>query len=377
MATFSIGDMSGAMSTVYRKMVSQVQRKAPTFRLLAAVGALNRSTTGLNMTWDVKFSGQTAGAVNVDGGAFLTAASDQPVAASLAFGTYAAPVKVTDDMLWRGSVNGGLSADINPFADAIGMNVKDGVEQWVKNVNQDIFAGAGTSNTLTGLSTGVAATGTYASINQSTYSGWASTVDGNSGVLRSATLGLIKKQCRTIATNSKVGRPDLAICTPALMDAIENLFEAYTRINYSPSDGMTMPGGAGERVSMNPPVITTAGGKINADGFRVFHWQNQRLWFVEDPDCTYSGATNAANIVYLVNSGDIELQYIPPPGANQFDTDPKIIQAAEQDLGPIASMQLEIVKRGRTQYATELDITGKIGLKLNSRNAHGCLQDVQ
>ncbi len=377
MATFSIGDMSGAMSTVYRKMVGQVQRKAPTFRLLAAIGALNRSNTGLNMTWDVKFSGQQAAAVNVDGGSFLTAASDVPVAASLAFGTYAAPVKVTDDMLWRGSVTGGLPADINPFADPIAINIKDGIEQWVKAVNQDIFAGAGTSNTLTGLYVAVNNSGTYASVNSSTYTGWKSTVDGNSGTLRSLTLALIKKNLRTVAVNSKLGRPDIAICTPAIMDAVEALFEAYTRINYSPSDGMAAPGGAGERVSMNPPVITTAGGRINADGFRVFHWQNQRLWFVEDPDCLYSGITNTTNVMYLLNSGDVELQYIPPPGANMYDTDPKVLQAAEQDMGPIANMQLELTKRGRTQYATELDITGKVGLKLNSRNAHAVLQDVQ
>lgn len=379
MAVFSISDMSGSMSTVYRKMVGQVQRKAPTFRLLAAIGALNRSNTGLNMTWDVKFTGQTAGAVNIDGGAFLTAASDVPAACSLGFGTYSAPVKVTDDMLWRGGVNGGLDASINPFADAIGMNIKDGVEAWVKTVNQDIYAGQGTSNSMFGIATSVANSGSYAGVNPSTaaYSAWKSTVNGNAGTLRSLTLGLIKNVNRTVAVASKMGRPDIWLCPPAIMDALEALFEAYTRVNYSPSDGMSAPGGAGERVSMNPPIITTAGGKINADGFRVFHWQNQRCWFVEDPDFAYTGATNPVNAMFAINSADIELQFVPPPGASAYNTSASVIAAAEQDLGPIASLPLDFQPRGRTQYAHEFDITGKIGLKLNSRSAHGVLADIQ
>lgn len=378
MAIFSISDMSSALSgPVFRKMVGQVQRKAVLLRLLSEIGGLKKANTGHNITWDVKFSGQDAGAVDMDGGSLRTAASDTPVPASLGFGSYAAPVKVTDDLLWRGGTSAGMPAEFAILNDAVGQNIKDGIERWLKVANIDLYAGTGSGNLMTGLHKSVVATGIYANINQSTYSSWAATVAGNSGTLRSLTLALIKTQLRTIAAASKLGRPDIAVCPPAIMDAVEALFEAYTRINYSPSDGMSGPGGAGERVSMNPPVITTAGGKINADGFRVFHWQNQRLWFVEDPDCVYTGATNPNNVMYFLNSADIELQFLPPPGASAYLPDAQALAAAEQDLGPLAGLQLELTRRGRTQYSHELDITGKIQLVSHSRNAHGCLMDIQ
>jgi hypothetical protein len=375
MAVFSISDMSGVLPSAYPKLIGQIQRKAVLFRLLAQLGGLKRSMTGQNVTWSVKFGGQDAGAVDMDGGSLRTAASDQPVPASLGFGSYAAPMQITDDLLWRGGAAAGL-ADMNPLTDAGQQALADAIERWVKVVNVDLYAGTGSSNTLTGLHKGVVATGIYANINQSTYSDWAADVAGNSGTLRSLTLGLIKQRLRTIAANSKAGRPDVAVCPPAIMDAVEALFEAYTRINYSPSDGMSAPGGAGERVSMNPPVITTAGGRINADGFRVFHWQNQRLWFVEDPDCTYTGATNPNNVMFFLNSSDIELQFLPPPGAPAF-APTQSVSASEQGMGALGGLQLELTHRGRTKYAHEFDVTGKVQLVLHSRNAHGCLQDIQ
>src|SRR6185312_12103557 len=91
-------------------------------------------------------------------------------------GSYAAPVKVTDDLLWRGGASAGLGSDINPLTDAVAMNIRDGVEKWVKVVNVDLYAATGSANTLTGFSSAVAPSGIYANINQSTQSGWASTV---------------------------------------------------------------------------------------------------------------------------------------------------------------------------------------------------------
>lgn len=380
MAIFSIADMSAAMpSTIYRKMVGQVQRKAPALRVLSQMGTFRRSNTGQFITWDVKFGGQDAGTVNMDGGALRTAASDTPVPAQLGFGSYAAPVKVTDDLMWRGGVSAGLGSDINPLTDAIAMNIRDGLEKWVKTVNIDLWAGAGTSSALTGASSAVVATGTYANINQSTQSTWAATVQGNSGTLRSLTLALIKTHRRTIAVASRLGGPDVMFWNPTLMDSLENLFEAYTRIQYEPSAAGQPAGrdGSGEQVTMNPAAITTAGGRINRDGFRAFYWENQGLWFIEDPDQTYSGATNPANAGFAFNTGDVEIVFLPPPGANAYMQDRQVLEASEQDFGPLAGLQLELVKRGRTQYSHEFDMTGKIQLVLNSRNAHGALQDVQ
>ena len=40
-------------------------------------------------------------------------------------------------------------------------------------------------------------------------------------------------------------------------------------------------------------------------------------------------------------------------------------------------MPLEMSKRGRTGYKDEWDLSGILGVRLRSRNAHGKLQDQQ
>lgn len=374
---FSMADMSGAIpSTIYRRMVTQTQRKAPTARLLSQIGAFRRGDTGNTMTWNVKFSGQDAGVVNLDGGSFRTAVSDTPVSASLVYGSYGAPLKVTDRFQWMAGPNAGLGMDINSLADPWMINLADGVQAWVKLVNQHVYSGSGSSNQMVGLATAIASSGTYANIAAATYSQWASTVTANGGVLQNLTLARVKTLLRTVATNSALGRPDIAICQPAVFDAWENLFDAYARINVDLGNA-PMPSAGAERVSIQPAMITLPGGQIKTDGFRVMYWQTARLWIIEDPDAVDTGATNANNSIFFLNSADVEVDYVPPPGNSEFRTDHKTIAAAEQDMGALATMPLDLAKRGRTQYADEWDITGVLGVRLNSRNSHAKLQDQQ
>ena len=377
MATFSLADMSGAFSTVYRELVPQVQRKAPTLRLLAAAGRMRRSNTGDQIRWDARFPGQAAGAVNPDGGAFLTATSGLRAPASLAFGTYEAPVLVTDALRWRAEASAGLDASVNVFANLIDQAVPEAIETLVKTINQSIFTGNGAANTMLGLSSYVTNSGTVAGINSATYPNWVSYVSGNAGVLRSLTLAMIKTATRTISQNSAFGRPDIFLTNGAIMDAVEALFEAYTKVEYNPSGGMTFPTGSMEKLSTNPGAITTAGGRINVDGFRVFKWENQNLWFIEDPDAVNTAVTNTNNIGYLLNSADMGFPYLPPPEPNRYGTPQEVVAAAEQQLGPLANLQLSMTARGRTKHATEWDVMTMLAIQLKSRNSHGLLFDIQ
>lgn len=374
MAIYSIADLSGALPTVYREMVQSVNRKVPALRLLSKMGKFKRCTTGPNATWNVNFSGQAAGNVNLDGGAFITPTSDVKVPASLALGTHEAPVKVTDRMQWQGSANGGLGQDINAALwQPIEENTKEALESIVYLAGQQLFSGSGSSNQMSGFATSVASSGIYANINSATYTAWVSTVSGNSGTLRSLSLSLIKNVATSIASASgnAYGRPDLVFCRPALMDALENLFDPALRINTE---------FANDIMAKSPASISTVGGRIGVDGFRVLEWSSAGLTFVEDPSAVDTGATNPNNTLFFCNSAQMEIHYTPPPGANMYRSAATVeqMQMVEQQMGPLGTEPLLLLKsRGRNDHSDILDMTAVFGLVLKSRAPFGKLQDVQ
>jgi hypothetical protein len=371
MAVFSVADMSASFTVPYRRKISQIQRKCPTLRILAQLGALKEGTTGEQMRWIAKTSGQVAGNVSLDGGSFLTAASDVPNACSLAYGTYEAPAKVTDGILWDMGPSSGIPGDMNAFDNVMMEAQVDALEACLKLIEQHLYIGSGSSNQMTGLSTGVADAGAYAGL---THADWVATETLNSGTLRSLTIPLMKTHLRTIANASKAGRPNLGLCPPAIMDAIEALFDPYLSINTQMGG---MPGPARERMVVNPGSIQTVGGTINMDGFRHFHWATAGVYFVEAPDCTYSGQTNANNGIFFLNTNELALEFKRPPGPRLAATDATAIAAVEQDMGAIGGLLFERLARPRVDHSMQWDLTTKVGLQLLSRNAHGWLGDVQ
>ncbi len=217
---------------------------------------------------------------------------------------------------------------------------------------------------MVGLVNAVLPTGTYANIAQGTYSQWAAYQDTN-GSNRSLTLAMIKKAASTIATNSSVGRPDLAVLGCSLFDTLEGLFD-YT--SSGPSAAMRFDIG---NVEKNPGVVRTAGGLINAGtGFRTMYWANQGITFVEDPDCT-------ANTMYLLNSNAVEIEYLVPANRTPYLMDATRAQAVEQDLGPIANLVFELIPRGRTAFADQFDLLTMMGVKVKNRAACGEIDHVQ
>lgn len=371
MAVYSITDMGAASSTVYRRKITQTQRKAPALRLLAGLGCFNKGNTGINMTWTPKFSGQIAANPNLDGGAFITPASDTPVAASLGYGTYEAPARITDDAFWRLQQSAGIPSDFNTFSDLFMEARVDALQAAIKLAEQQLFSGSGSSNQQTGLSTAVASSGAYAGI---TNGQWVSTVLTNSGTLRPLTLTLMKTMLRTVAAASKAGRPPLVIAPPAMMDAVEALFDPFLQM---PQPMSALGGVTKEVLTRNPGSVTTVGGQISMDGFRHFKWESAGVYFLEAPDCTNSAMTNPTNGMYFLNPDELSVDWLPPPGQRVAAMDAQAIAAVEQDFGALGDWQFEQVARGRIDHAEQFDLTAKLGLKLWSRNAHGWLGDVQ
>lgn len=378
MSVFDMASLAASFPQLYRELVPQMQRKAPLLRCLP----FKPSTTGQNIGWDVTFDGQAAGGVNLDGGALLSAAADPQVAATLGYAGYGAPIQVTTKAQWAGGAQDSASF----LKNLIDRNLNEAVMKTVKAMNIDLYAGTGSSagvgTTFASLSTAVTSSGSYATINSATsgQGNWVSTVQGNSGSLRSLTLALIKTLLSTVAKASPYGRPDWAVCPPAIFNALENLFDAFTHSYYNPlggTVGVQMAGGRQDKMIMNPAVINTAGGQIQRTGFRALFWENAGVTFLEDPDCTNVGATNPNNVIYFMTSGAVEVQYLPPVDISNYMPDQKSVQAAEQDLGSLSSLKFDFRSRGRTKAADEFDILCAPQLVVKSRAACGLLQDVQ
>jgi len=357
LATFSFADLSASYPTLYYDLRPQMQRKVPLLRLLP----IRACSTGQAITWDVTFDGQAAGAVNIDGGNFLTAAADPQVSASLGFGAYSAPIKVTTKAQWTGSAQNSAAF----LQNLINRNMMEAMMKVVKVINQDLYKGSGPgSNQITGLGTAVAATGTYATINQSNQSNWASQTKGNSGSLRSLSLSLIKQTISAAAAASPKGRPNLGVMGSALFDTFEGLFDGTLYTQAGKND-------------LQWGSVMTNGGLIKATGFRSLYWSSADITFIEDPDQTNAAQTNASNTIYFLNSDSVEIQYLPPTSVSSYMPDQKVMQAVEQDLGGLAGLQFDFRARGRQVYADEFDLTTSLNLVVKDRAACALLADVQ
>lgn len=359
MAIFSFNDLASAYPQFYGGEVRpQMQRKAPLLRYLPTKAC----ATGDSVRWLTSFAGQSAGNVNIDGGNFLSAVADPRVPATLAMGAVSAPMKVTTAAQWKANAQ-----SVQPnLMDLFGQNLMEGLNAAVKLINQQLFNGTGSANQLTGLSSAVAATGTYANISQSTYTNWASQTKANGGSNRSLTLALIKQTTTAIAQNSPYGRPDFAVLPPALMDTLEGLFDG------------TLFTKAQEAGNFQAGVVRTNGGQIvQSTGFRTLYWASQGITFIEDPDCTNTAQTNANNVIYFLNSNAVEIQYLVPAGMGQWVADQKSMQAQEQGLGGLGSLLFDFRMRPRTQYSDEGDVTCSLNVVVKDRAACGLLADVQ
>lgn len=377
MAIFSLADINAIMPQFYRELVVNIQRKAVAARILQWKTPIDAK----GPAWAVSFAGQDAGTVNSDGGARRTAAADPTTAATLGWGEYSAPVKVTEKAQWVGA----YTKDHDYLKNLISRNAKEATEALVKLINQHIYTGTGTSNQMTGLSLANLNSGTYANINSSTWTGWkCSVTSNNSGTPQNLTLAQIKADLAAISIdpNNHFGRPDFAFLRSTPFNTLATAFDAFTMITYDPkASSMSLPQGGAQRVTNNPNVISTAGGQIQRHGFRVLRWDSEDLWLVEDPDCTHTGQTNPTGTMHYLNSASCWMEYLPPPSdtgelpINAANS--KVIQATEQDLGPIANLQFKISGRGNQNWATELDILGMVQFVCTNRASIGYRTDIQ
>jgi hypothetical protein len=98
----------------------------------------------------------------------------------------------------------------------------------------DVYTGTGAAGNINGLLTasgaapGIAATGTYATINRATYSQWQATVMANGGVPRALSLDLMREMRRRIYVASGM-KPDLIVTDPIQHEPYSKLFGTERR----------------------------------------------------------------------------------------------------------------------------------------------------
>lgn len=213
MATVDMARIADALATIFQpKIVAQMNRSCVALQLLPyAPGA------GKNLQWDVEFkaSGESTDSTLNDGADVSTYQDDDVVPAVLQWGTYSEAFSIT------GKARAVAAAAGNPqeLVDLFGQKIERAVRRLTKNLGKAVYQGTGATNHIHGLFGGatltsgapLAAAGTYAGINRSTYADWKANSLANGGTARALSFELMRDMRRKIYEASGE-MPDLILC---------------------------------------------------------------------------------------------------------------------------------------------------------------------
>ncbi len=256
------------------RMVNQINRSSAMLRLLRAVPAM-----GKNCAWGAKGSGQVAEryAEGADASNFGSNTRDQAI---LTWGLLRSNFHNTGTAR-RASA---LSQTPEGVANLIADNIDDATMELTSLINQDLYGGPGTTDTIAGLTVATADdTNIYAGLDRSSKSFWRPYVidPGSSTPLSFAQ---VRTDQSAIFTTSGFP-PDIALCSPDVMDTLAALFDQNR--NYMVD------------------TVTTARGKISLDaGYEGIRFNGTT--FFRDKDAP-------ANQIHYLNSNWVHIEYLPPP----------------------------------------------------------------
>lgn len=255
----SLSGISSALATTFgSKLRHQFNRKAALAKHLDVVSASGQGG-GKQIGWDVAFSGAAAASF-VEGSAIgaSEAAVDIDVPAILPFGWYRSTFQLTNLEIKaaKASVAG---------ATALGQIVWERLDGSLTKIasvgNADLFTGTGLDGSsnpnIIGLTTALAASGSYAGVSKSTYPEWAGNVLANGGSARPLTQDLLYNLDQLIFNAS--GEEDdrrIIVCSSGVYRKYAGLFEAIKRVVVGP-DGKapSYEGGARELSWNGAPIM--------------------------------------------------------------------------------------------------------------------------
>lgn len=198
------------------------------------VKAINRKSVGLSVfpiitsrtgqiRWSIDGDGQVAENF-AEGADVANYGSDEQVGASLSWGLYRAPFRVTD--LAR-SVSR-LTANPQENAALWAKNIVSGSAKLATSLNAAMYGGAGTGTTIAGLGVAIGdAANTYAGIDRTAKAYWRPTVT-DPGSATVITIDQIRDDLRKIYEASGES-PDIALVNPTIFNKITALADGNRR----------------------------------------------------------------------------------------------------------------------------------------------------
>ncbi len=255
-------------------VVRQINRRTQLLKLLKFVQG-----EGKNCAFATEADGMVAENY-ADGADAANFGSDAQASATLSWGLYRSAFRVTGLALAASATSRTPQGNVALWA----RNMVNAAAKLATTINAGLFTGAGTGTLIAGLDVALAqTTNTYASINRST--------GGNEyfrptvvdpGAPTGLTFALIRDDVRKIYEASGM-MPDLAVCSPAVFNAVGGLFDNTRRY---------------------VQVVNTARGEVTlAAGYGALEVDG--VMFVKDKDCQ-------ANRIYYLNTEHIRIEYLPP-----------------------------------------------------------------
>ena len=157
---------AAAISAVLTKNAGQIFsdgiiRDTQMFERFRSSGRIVPAMDPRGPRWQVKTTGSSSAAVYADGGSFAAASKFAATEATLAWGRYAASVKLTGDARDQLKFSGNQMIS-NYFAEQL----EDAMADLIETIDEDILGGA-TTNGITGITAAILDSNTYAGIDRS------------------------------------------------------------------------------------------------------------------------------------------------------------------------------------------------------------------
>jgi hypothetical protein len=344
MATEVLTDILNALPEQFASQVyHQFNRRAATIGGMNAVPG--SAGAGRQVAFDVEFSG-TAGATTVAEGSDVAAgefASDKDIPATLSWATYRAAFQISEIALSAAMSSANAPQEMmklfgnRVIAKTAAVAALANLDFWTEDGTD-----AGGDKTLVGyLGGALAATGTYANINRSTYSEWAGNVLANGGTPRALTMDLLAQAEEQIYEAS--GEDFTCIRTsPGVLRKYEGLFENVRREE-----------GAG----------------TFAAGATSFTYKGRPVY--RDKDCT------AGNLVFE-NTRYVEVKWLPHYNSPQDAVEQQVVRLTGQtgDQMTASMIPVQVTLLAKTGNSLKCMVSVVIASCVKRPNAFALVQDI-
>lgn len=324
------------LAQAYRgDIVKQINRRCSALRVIRIVNG-----AGKNVAWAPQGDGQLAENYS-EGADAANFGADVQSSAILNWSLYRANIHVSNLALDAAASTDTPQGNRARWA----KEVKDGAEKLASTLNKALFNGAGTGTTMAGLDVAIGSlTNTYATIDRSQA--------GNAyfrpnvfdpGSLTQISFALIRDDLRQIY--EACGEPpDVALVSPAVFNAVGNLFDSSRRYLYD---------------------IVTARGAVKLDA-SLGALEIDGTIFIRDKDAT-------ANQIYYINTNHMELQLLPPAG-QPVDDDAEMMNADDGFGEILLGMKYEMLAKTGASEKAEIRTTSQ--LKIDRPNSCGIRKNV-